>query len=172
MPEVWDKTELGGTHSQPPLVKMHADLTNTWFANYMTPLLYEHYPVSSSVVIDWRTPTTAGVPPIYSVVPTLSVTAPVLTSEQRTSGSAPRVPGNLKLDYQLPTYTYKDHDNLRAKAINRYVGVRSTGIPTGAKRLMDTDYQNFLDGTYQVKLTYQLPGKQEATTTKTIRIQW
>ena len=172
MPEVWGETELGGTHGQPPLVKMHADLTNTWFANHMHPLLYEHYPVNSNVTFDWRNPSVAGVPPIYSVVPTLSVAAPALTSEQRASGSAPRMQGNIELDYQLPTYTYKDHDNLRAKAINRYVGVRATGIPTGAKRLMYTDYQNFLDGTYQVKLTYQLPGKQEATTTKTIRIQW
>ncbi len=172
MPEVWGETELGGTHGQPPLVKMYADLTNTWFANHMHPLLYEHYPVNSNVTFDWRNPSVAGVPPIYSVVPTLSVAAPALTSEQKASGSAPRMQGNIELDYQLPTYTYKDHDNLRAKAINRYVGVRATGIPTGAKRLMDTDYQNFLDGTYQVKLTYQLPGQQKATTTKTIRIQW
>ena len=172
MPEVWDETELQGTHGQPALVKMYADLSNPWFADHMVPLLYEHYPVNTKVVIDWRTPTVAGVPPIYSVVPELRATAPTLTAVQITSGSAPRVAGDIKIHYQLPTYTYKDHRHLRLKAINHYVGSKMSSLPTGARRLVNDEYQNFLDGTYPVKLEYQLPGTRQSTTTKTINIRW
>ena len=172
MPEVLDETELRGTHGQAPLVRMLAGTTNPWYARHMYPLLYEHYPVNSQVTIDWRIPETAGVPPLYSIVSELRATAPTLTSEQQTSGMAPLVSGDIKLHYQLPTYTYKDHRHLRLKAINRYMGVPMSRVPTGAKRLMQDDYQNFPDGTYQVKLEYRLPGIDQLTTTKTLRIQW
>lgn len=172
MPEVFDEAELSGTHGQAPLIKMYADTQNHWFSQYMHPLLYEHYPVHPQVKIGWRNPEAAGVPPIYSVVPELRATAPMLTQAQMTSGNALSISGDIKLHYQMPTYTYKDHRHLRLKAINKYAGVHSSRIPVGAKLLMHDTYQNFMDGTYKVKLEYRLPGTQRLSSTKTINIQW
>ena len=172
MPEVLDEAELSGTHGQPPLVTMSADLTNTWFTDYINPLLYEYYPVDTRVTVDWRSAEEAGVPPVYSVVPEQRVTAPRLASNQLYSGSASAVSGEIKFHYQLPTYTYRDHQNLQLKAINRYAGVHTSRIPTGASRLLYDRYQNFMDGNYQIKLEYRLPGSREVTSTKTLTIQW
>ncbi|MDF9800463.1 hypothetical protein OKW21_005726 [Catalinimonas alkaloidigena] len=172
MPEVFDEAELNGTHGQAALVKMYADTQNPWLAQYMHPLLYEHYPVNEQLKIGWRNTEAAGVPPIYSVIPELRATAPMLTQAQMISGNALSASGDIKLHYQMPTYTYKDHRHLRLKVINKYTGVHSSRIPVGAKRLMHDAYQNFMDGTYKVKIEYRLPGTQRLSSTKTINIQW
>ncbi len=173
MPEVFDETELKGTYGQKSLITAYAKLdNNAWFKDSINALLYQYYPVHDQVKIDWRTTTTAGVPPIYSIVNELSVSAPSLSTDQKAAGSAVGIQGDIYFHYQLPIYTYKDHFNLRPKAISKYTGVLASSIPTGAKNLMYKRYTNFLDGNYEFVIAYRLPGTYQVTSSKTLSIQW
>ena len=172
MPEVFDNAELNGTYGQSPMVRLSADLNNTWFADHMESLLYQHYPVSSEVTIGWRIANATEPRPRYAITPELRATAPSLTAEQLSFGGAMSVNGDIKFHYEVPTYTYRDYLDLRPKALSHCAGRISRLQPNGASMLISTPYQHFLDGNYDVKLEYIPPGMNQPTTTKTITIRW
>ncbi len=71
--ELFDKIELEGIvvnrngyeYNIPPLIQLEADLPNTpWQSQQLDPTIYNGYPFGNGIDIQWRQPTSLGVPPV------------------------------------------------------------------------------------------------------------
>ncbi len=154
-----ENSELFGKMETESIV-IEAELDNIWYTKNYKDLIYTNYPLRSDVVIDWRTPNVAGVPPIRSCRLIQSSTPIELTEENITTGSfafdntvIPR------LEYYLSYYVIQDFCNLRDQSF------RFAGRP-GFDAIIKFDLVGFKSNeNYNYKLKYYVPGLTEPTST-------
>lgn len=171
--ETFDIAELRGVEGQTEsLVKVIASAETQWMKQYISPMLYDQYPVDTDVTLSWRTPEILGVKPLKGVKLTNDVVGDyTLTDAQVTLGNAPSKNGSILIGYYLSYYSFKDFNDLRNQAAAKYLNNWSSA-PTAAKNLLSAGgFVDLLAGNYPVEITYSLPGINQVTYRKEIVIK-
>ncbi|MGK7391633.1 MAG: hypothetical protein ACNS60_14865 [Candidatus Cyclobacteriaceae bacterium M2_1C_046] len=167
--EVFDQIETDGADNIEPLVQFEAKTENVWYKDHIYPLNYELYPVNQFMPLTWREAAPVGIPPLRAIEIEQQNNPPLLSASDMFSGNDHRVGGYFLFNYELSFYAYFDFKNLQNRAYNLYIDYPSTA-PTGAKRLLNSNYTNIKLGDYKFDVKYVLPGTDIITTTKTLTI--
>ncbi len=170
--EVFDKVDLSGHNQTAALIGVEALPNNPWYLQYTYPRTYQYYPVSSSIKIGWRNPEPVGIPPLKGMYIEQNITTPELQADDvLTNSVSVNTSGRITYAYALTYYTYRDFYDLKNKAFDQYLNSISSA-PIGAKNLLFNSYYDIVNGQYQFKLIYRLPGLNTVTTSKTFSIDW
>lgn len=173
LPETFDLIELRGKDGQTnPLVQVVASAENAWMKNYMSPMLYDEYPVHEDVQISWRDADVLGVKPLRAVKLINDQGEYGLTDLHMTSGSAPSKSGSVLIGYYLSFYSFRDFNDLRNTAALKFLS-NWASAPQAAKNLLAAGgFVDLIDGDYPVELTYSLPGTNQVTYRKELVIKY
>jgi hypothetical protein len=178
--ETLDETEIRGRtiggRITSPLVQAVASGDTRWFRENPQPALYEKYGEDQAVNISWRTPQPQAVAPLREGISMMNgggLGNYTLTAEQLQSGTAPAVPGDLMVRYYVSFYALKDYNELRDKAANKYLSNTAVPQPESVRRILSLNgYVDLLRDTYPVEVMYVLPGINQVTARRTIRIRY
>jgi hypothetical protein len=171
--ETFDEVELKGKEGQTdPLVQVIASPENTWMRQYISPLLYDQYPMDNEIKINWRTPEVLGVKPLKGVTLVNDQGGYSLTDAQITTGSASSKGGSVVLGYYLSYYTFRDYYDLRNQAGAKYMSNWNSAPPAARRLLTAPSFTGLIEGDYPVTITYMLPGTHQVTYNREIRITY
>jgi predicted transport protein len=164
--ELFDKSEVKANGPNSPLVEFSADLSNTWYANLVQPLVYQGYPVPGTV-IKWRRELPLGIPPTKAIEIRQEEDNRELTEGEVVSNSVKSLPEFASFVYNLPYYMYKDYQDLRTQA------AASSSLSSNAwmLKIVSTDFPSIRSGDYKVTIRYVLPGRKTTTTQQDITIK-
>jgi hypothetical protein len=159
-PEPMSYEEIYGSDKNGPLVEIEADLTNVpWYTNDVYPLVYKDYPLHGTLKIS----ATNRDAQVFGIVPTKAVFLYeypydyTLTESHIQSGTVTTESFVGRLDYYLPYYMYKDHQDLANQAAN-YVALK--GSNTRLNDLITKPFPVIRKGDYWINIKYVLPGKR------------
>ncbi|UII20012.1 hypothetical protein [Fulvivirga ligni] len=153
--EAFGQDEVTGNQftAYQPLISIEADLSdNSFYNNYIYPLVYDGYPIDGNIRIDWRTVDSLGLAPVKAVKlfqepDDLKYT----TDEELVLTSQSTV-----IRYYLPYYMYYDWKEIQGEVVDRYIQ-NATFRPRIA-RIIDGIYPIMRPGSYKIKMKYSLPG--------------
>ena len=168
--EFFDRSELYGINSNKALIHIEANLEdNNYYNNYVHPLVYKNYEELTVPPARLERQDSLGIPPTQAVyIHQSPVSAATLQSSDFYSGvSNPTQSANFM--YELPYYMKKDYRDLQAKTAN-YCVYRGGTYTTRRLHILEKSFPVVLKGTYQVDITYALPGIHKVTTRKTYYI--
>jgi hypothetical protein len=162
--ETFDEVELRGREGQSkPLVQIIASAETEWMKNYAAPMLYDQYPVDEDITLSWRDPQVLGVKPLKGVKLTNDQGDYRLTDANVTAGSASAKIGTIVFGYYLPWYGFKDFNDLRNQAAQKYLNDWGSA-PTAAKKLLSAGaFADLIRGNYPIEIKYSLPGTNQVT---------
>lgn len=152
--EVFEKAEVEGGSNRSPFIYMEANLQgNTWYDNYVYPLLYEGYPLAGSIRLTQRDPLALGLPPVRDVYLS-DFTQPATFTDQ--AAFVPPAFSNEYITYNLGASVFGDYRDLQLQAANYYVD-NPAQYPARLTKLILGMNPRIRQGTYKVKLTYKIP---------------
>lgn len=163
--ETFDIAELRGVEGKTDaLVKVIASPETQWMKQYISPVLYDAYPVDPAVTLQWRRAEILGVKPLKGVKLTNDVVGDyTLTDAQVTLGTANSKSGSVLIGYYLSYYSFKDFNDLRNQAAAKYL-TNWNSAPQAAKNLLSAGgFVDLLAGDYPVEISYSLPGTDQVT---------
>jgi hypothetical protein len=139
--EEFEDAEVYGTEASgnKPLIQATADLNDKYYKEHIYPLMYQDYPISSTLRLDRDGFDEVGIPPLHGF------------GKWMESGKFP-------IRYELPKYYFYDFGELR----NKYADAGNYSHPL----LMAPYYPDILSGFYTTTLQYVLPGGEKGTQVK------
>jgi hypothetical protein len=172
--EVFDVVDLKGHNDIPPLLQLEALPTNPWYTDKIYPLIYQYYPFNTQKgTITWRQKDPAGIPPLKGMFFEQNIETPALRVEDvSTNNVTSTIGGRVTFVYSLSYFSFYDYFDLKTKAFDLYLNNMGSA-PVGAYRLMaSTSFYDVINGQYQFKLSYRLPGTNTVSSSKTFNIDW
>lgn len=170
--ETFDEIELRGREGLSPLVKIIASPEVEWMKDYISPMLYDQYPVDNDIRLSWRDPQVLGVKPLKGVKLTNDQGEYRLTDANVTAGNASTRSGSILFGYYLSWYGFKDYNDLLNQAAAKYL-YNWTTAPAAAKKLLSSQaFVGLLKGDYPVEITYSLPGTNAVTYKNQVSIKY
>ena len=156
--ELFDKAELEGVNNQLPLVDMVADLsTNSYYLDHVYPLVYENYQDLTVPQAQINRTDKLGVPPVKAVyVHQYPTSLPTLSSADFNTGVSEMMT-EANFMYELPYYMKNDYQDLQAQTIS-YCLNKPERITPRRNSIISDNFPIVTKGTYQVRLTYTIPG--------------
>jgi hypothetical protein len=171
--ETFDDIELNGKDDDAPLVQVTATADNPWMKNYVSPLIYDAYPISEDVTIEWRDPAELGVKPLKGVVIVNegATTGYKLTDANVAAGFAPAKTGTVVLGYFVSYYATHDYSELLNKA--GAILANNPNPPASVKHILAGTYADLIKNyAYPVEITYTLPGATQPSFRKLVSIEY
>ena len=169
-PELFDDAEIYGVGEQQPLIQIEAVLNNnTYYNDYMFPVVYQGYPLEGRFSIAWRTVNKLGVPPVRAVyIRQYPLTQVQLSTSDITTGKhfAPLL--SAAFIYDLSNYYSKDMSEIQNKVANYYAD--SGKINQRLELLLTTPFPVILKGTYEITVKHVLPGRNIKTSEQKVNI--
>ncbi len=152
---------------QMPMVQLSADLDgNSYFENYINPLIYAGYPVSGATIKNRRADS-LGVVPVRAVKFLQDDTFLKLQPSDVAIGKVSLPPQNTRILYFLAPYMYYDLMDLQAQLANQYL--RKETIPARVNRILWGRFPLHTPGSYHIKASYYLPGKRRPNSEVMVR---
>ena len=168
--EGFDRFEfVDSDYSKNPLLQFEADLTNNaWYENSVFPLIYQDYPINGAIRLTRRPPDYLNVPPVRSIYLRQIPNDVWLSPEAAMNGSFSWPTNRAAVIYNLPLEIYRDYLDLQASCANLSISKSSSRTD----KLLITPYPALPQGTYKVKIKYQLPGINKVTSEKIVTINY
>jgi hypothetical protein len=171
--ECFDAFELRGSTGKnaiAPLIGFEAKLADVpWYRDYISPMVYEGYPLSGTFRLKWRNADSLGVVPVRAVYLQQVLGDRVLTEADIAKGSAGSVTNYALLKYNLPHYIEQDLMDLQGQVANAYA---NGAAPTERlRKLLVERFNKITEGSYPIDVKYLLPGTGQATTIQSVTIQ-
>lgn len=141
-----------------PLVKIEADLKDTYFTQDIDPVLYQVYPQNGNYTLS-RDIEEYGFRP-KKAIPVLSFYRTGLENQSHTALLATTFPYR----YNLPLLYYMDFRDIENQVLNDYVDGKLVR-PNTLISILDNRYWYMRSGKYNVTLYYTLPGNKKTTKT-------
>lgn len=169
--EFFDKSEMIGINNLGPLVHIQANLSNNNYYNkYVYPLVYDDYTSLTVPAARLERKDNLGVPPIQAVYIQQSPNVPAsLTAAAFTTGASSSVQ-SASFMYELPYYMKKDYRDLQTKTAGYCTHQGGTFTPRRIK-ILETSFPVVIKGSYQVDMTYTIPGIDVVTSRETFYIK-
>jgi hypothetical protein len=139
---------------------------NNWYRQNIYPYVYEGYPVSPHIQIDWRNISTLGAPPVKAIY--IRQQPKALTLE---APAATTFAGRSTFVYNLPYYMAWDYMNIQNKVVNSILPPLQLSLTETQKKIISTPFKPITTGPYRFNVKYVLPGAKVVTSVKTITIQ-
>lgn len=168
-PELFDNFEINGNgEGIAPLIQYEAELNdNSYYQDYVEPLVYRNYPVDG-LTVSWRDAEELGVPPVRGIYFRQYPYDKKLTQHEISAGQGGYITDMGAIIYNLPHYYAKDYLDLQQQVATKYANSKVTN--DRLKYLLITPFPKIRYGEYRVKVRYVLPnGKVNAV--KNIIIQ-
>lgn len=174
-PETFDEFELKGKiNSFSTLVSMEAIPNNNWYTNSIYPLIYQDYNNNGNLSITNRDISSYGNPPLKAIR-VLTNNTPngyKLSVQEALAGAALTKTGKILFAYDLSWLCFQDFSDLRNQAVNKFLKMGITNMPSGATKLITGQYTDMIRGSYNILLKYILPGSNNPSSSKTISINY
>jgi hypothetical protein len=168
--EFFDQPELMGSEGHEPLIQLEAVLSNNaYYNNLIKPITYEGYPLEGRFRISDRDEMPIGIPPNTAVfIRQYPRTDVMLTSTEIALGYATNYHLSAAFVYNQANYYQKDQSDLQTQVANYYAD--EGGVSQRLRDLLIATFPVVLQGPYDVKVHYVLPGKNVAVSENTITI--
>lgn len=156
--EAFDIVELQGvTYSDSkPIITVQSRLNDDYYTKDIYPYLYKDYPLNGNYSIKNRDTDELGVIPIKAI----PLNAYYMTSiENDVNQSWTKT--NFPFKYNMPLLYKQDWVDLNNQIINSYIN-GDIGVESLAKRFLNSNYLFMRYGTYEVVITYNLPGDKQS----------
>jgi len=168
--ELFDKADMDGVtvtrrgyqYKVLPLVQVQANFSATaWYNRKLGPIIYNEYPLNSSIKVTWRNPNTLGVPPAQGVRLRQRADRVMLNPQHLVYPvmQAPR----LSFLYEVAYYSAGDMSDLKNKVADAIV--KGTRLTTRMKTLLNSHFPPMPYGDYPIKVRYRVPFKGITSTT-------
>lgn len=158
--ELFDKYEISGGERINRLVQFDADLTNTWYAQYNGPLIYDGYPYPGASITH-RNTNILGVPPLHALyIEQFNPDQRVTTNEVQ-FGTSSGTDRTASLVNNMVFEVYEDYYHLKQNAAWLSQYRREPWI----NRILTGPFTPIMPGQYKVSIRYVLPGINETTST-------
>ena len=161
--ELFDKIELEGIvvsrngyqYNIPPLIQLEADFDQTpWYRQKLDPTIYNGYPFSQGIDINWRQPTSIGVPPIKGLGLSQFETRVTLNPTDLTypGTNAPY----LHVFYDIAYYAANDLSNLQHTVANAIA--QGTKVSSHLNDMLTKGFPPMMiNASYPIKVKYFIP---------------
>ncbi|MCB0497338.1 MAG: hypothetical protein KDC79_14450 [Cyclobacteriaceae bacterium] len=164
----FDEAEIVGnqfTYSK-PLVSFEAvTVNNSFFTNYIDPLIYEGYPIDGDIKITYRNTSELGLIPVKAVSIYQSKENLDLTESDITSGShSPASNISKGYYYNLAYYMANDFYEIQNKVVSRYIN--GSSFTDRIKKIIEGRYPLYQPENYKVNIRYTLPGNNSINSSK------
>ncbi len=162
--EPFDKYEIDGySDTTAPLVRFRMLADNTWYNDYIYPVIYEHLPIRENIDLPAsRYSDHYGVPPLNAAYlyqyDKLLLTQSEIKSNTLTTGSIRNY-----IHYHMPRITNKDYTMLKNDCSGYYLNSDNQAL----KDIIEIRYKNPYQGNYKIQFEYYLPGKRSRNASAT-----
>jgi hypothetical protein len=170
--EGFDDFEKYGMDNGKPLISLTADLNNTsWFTNDVNPKNYNQYPWYGYNAISWRDTSTYGLRADRAITNWQTAGYSKLTDAEIEADMALSDVSFIDLAY-MPAY-YWNEDYMDIRDWLAYYAVKNdvSGNATVTDILGAIKLRAIKPGSYPIKFSYILPGKNLVTSTKLINLK-
>lgn len=166
--ELFDECEIHGTETMEPLIQCKAILSdNDYYQNTIQPLIYGPLNNQDLLSIDHRNEQPLGMPPVYGFHFNLSTEGVQLSQAEINSGVFNGIGQSGSISYDLVYHYSRDYFDLEAEAAAK----SSNGVTNAwIEKLVSGYFPIVEDGYYKFRIKYILPGEEEASSSKIIRI--
>ncbi len=159
--EYFDKYEIDGYgDATAPLVRISLPGDNTWYNDYIYPVLYEPLPIAGNIDLPQsRYQDENGVPPLNAVY-IYHYEKILLTQDEARSKMLNSYRVDNYIHYKMPRITNKDYTILNNICSGYYLNSNNQAL----KDIIEIRYKNPYQGDYKIQFKYYLPGKNEPNT--------
>ncbi|ELR73219.1 hypothetical protein C900_05268 [Fulvivirga imtechensis AK7] len=165
--EYFDRPEVLGTDftDGEPLISLEADLAaNTYYKDYIHPLIYDGYPINGDIKITYRNVSELGLVPVKATYIKQEQNDRELTTTDISLGSLGDYSNNLSFRYNLPYYMAYDFFEIQNKVVQRYINDQT--FSPRIEKIIWGQFPSIPSGTYDIYMKYRLPGKSDYKSTK------
>ncbi|MBT1705418.1 hypothetical protein KK060_19160 [Fulvivirgaceae bacterium PWU20] len=157
--ESFDQYELQRNNEYPAMVQPRAVISeNSWYNQYVHPLVYEGYPMLGSIYTS-RDTTLLGLPPIRAVFLEQFGNPPIV-EEGSSVATASSLTGNIHYDLMRPIYA--DYRSLQQQVAN-YVVDKPERLTDRFVSILTKTFPFPKYGKYKVRLNYVIPHINKTT---------
>ncbi len=161
--ELFEKNETFWTTEITPLVQFEAVLSDSYYKNIISDLIYDPYNSQATLKIDWRNPNfDIGYPPVKAIYIRQMPYNKTLTESEINGGYSLGTATEGAFVYNLVWFYSQDFLNLKQEAaVQWYKGYQKTWY----SRLMNDEFPIVKSGNYQFDIKYVVPGRNKMSST-------